>query len=114
MVIAQFIFFLLAWALSSEQGVIAGMLRRSRQRRQFEDQMVMGHILHHQETAEAQAELAAETLHHHFRWTPVQMQQVLRRLTHADLIELVNQRVALTEEGIRLAAAFERDLRAGA
>jgi manganese/zinc/iron transport system permease protein len=111
MVIAQFCFFLLAWALSPQQGFIAGMLRRARQRRQFEDQVVMGHILHHHETADAQTELAMATLHQHFYWTPSQMRAVLGRLTRADLIEIMQGRVGLTPEGEAAASRFERELR---
>jgi manganese/zinc/iron transport system permease protein len=113
-VIAQFIFFLLAWALSPRQGFIAGFVRRHQQSKQFEDQVVMGHILHHQKTEVASQELAQTTLHEHFRWTPAHMAQVLRRLRRLHLIELVNDRVVLTEQGIQTATHFEQQLQSGA
>lgn len=113
MVIAQFIIFLLAWALSPEQGFVAGMLRRQTQRRHFEDQVVMGHILNHQETLEASQELAPDTLHQHFRWTPARTQQVLRRLRRLQFIVVTQNRVQLTEPGVRAALSFEQTLRTG-
>jgi manganese/zinc/iron transport system permease protein len=113
MVIAQFIIFLLAWALSPEQGFIAGMLRRQSQRRHFEDQVVMGHILNHQETRQASQELATATLHQHFRWTPARTEQVLRRLRRLQLITVNQDRVILTEPGVQAALRFERNLRTG-
>ena len=99
MVLMIFFFFVLAWVLSPRYGLISTLVRRASQRRHFDDQVVLGHIYHHRDTAAAATELAADTLHQHFRWTPGRMRRVLGRLRTRGLVQVTQNRVALTARG---------------
>jgi len=108
MVLMLFVFFLLAWILSPRYGLVSMMLRRQIQRRTFADQVVMGHIYHHQGTEEAESELAINTLNHHFEWSERRMRAVLTRLRALNLVQVKNDTVHLTERGQRHVERFEQ------
>jgi len=99
MVLMIFFFFLMAWVLSPRYGLISTLLRRAGQRYRFNNQVVLGHIYHHQHTESAAKELAADSLHHHFHWTPTRMGRVLARLRAANLIRTQDNLVMLTPRG---------------
>ena len=99
MVLMIFCFFLLALVLSPRYGLISMTLRRINQRRQFDDQVVLGHIYHHRGTDAAAVELDAATLHQHFRWTRAKMMRVLGRLRARQWVQMNAGAVALTARG---------------
>jgi manganese/zinc/iron transport system permease protein len=109
-VIMMFVFFVLAWVLSPRYGLIAGSLRRSRQRRLFADQIVLGHIYHHQNKREELDELTVAALHEHFKWSQGRTNAVLARLRSRSLIEMVGPHVHLTPRGVDQLQAFRQDL----
>lgn len=109
-VIMMFVFFLLAWVLSPRYGLIAGSLRRSRQRRLFADQIVLGHIYHHQNKRDELDELTVAGLHEHFNWSRGQTQAVLSRLRRAALVDVSGPHLRLTPRGIDQLHAFRQDL----
>jgi manganese/zinc/iron transport system permease protein len=99
MVLMIFFFFLVAWVLSPKYGLISTVIRRANQRRRFDNQVVLGHIYHHQHTATEAEELVADRLYQHFRWSQARMVRVLTRLRASHLIRIANNLVVLTPRG---------------
>ena len=97
MVLMMFFFFMVAWVLSPKYGLISSVVRRANQRRRFNNQVVLGHIYNHQNTAEAKEELTTADLYRHFRWSQRKMGRVLARLQSAHLIKAANDMIHLTE-----------------
>ncbi|MBI5668017.1 MAG: metal ABC transporter permease [Chloroflexi bacterium] len=106
MVIMAFLFFLAAWVLSPRYGLVAAALRRRMQRQQFADQMILGHIYHHQGRPEAPEELAADRLHEHLGWTPTHTRLAIARLRTLNLVILEDEQVRLTPRGERVVSEF--------
>ncbi|MBK9123714.1 MAG: metal ABC transporter permease [Chloroflexi bacterium] len=99
MVLMLFGIFVLCWVLSPKYGLISTSLRRAAQRKQFDDQVVLGHVYNHSGTERAAEELAVDHLHEHFRWTPRKMQRVLSRLQASALVKVDGRVVTLTALG---------------
>ena len=108
MVLMIFFFFIMAWILSPKYGLISTLIRRAVQRRHFNNQVVLGHIFHHQHTNAEQAELTADRLHEHFRWSPAKMERVLGRLRTSNLIQIANNIIRLTPRGEERVLSFRR------
>lgn len=108
MVLMNFFFFLVAWILSPKYGLISTLIRRSNQRRNFNYQVVMGHIHNHQGQATANVELAASTLYEHFHWSPGKMQRVLGQLRALSLVQIESDSVALTPRGQEQVHTFRK------
>lgn len=99
MVMMMFFFFLMAWVFSPRYGLLYMFIRRRTQQQQFADQMLMGHIYHHQDTERAEEELAIETLYAHMKWTNSKTNRVLQRLKLLNYVKVSNGLVALTTQG---------------
>jgi manganese/zinc/iron transport system permease protein len=108
-VLMMFVLFVVAWLLSPKYGLVSTYWRRIQQRRQFNDQVVLGHIYHHQDTAQAADELTLAGLDRHFRWSTRKMNWVLRRLQSANWVCVVDELVALTPQGVQQVQAFRHD-----
>jgi manganese/zinc/iron transport system permease protein len=108
MVLMIFFFFLMAWVLSPKYGMISTLIRRANQRRRFNNQVVLGHVYHHQNTATEFEELAADTLYQHFRWSQAKMRRVLTRLRTSNLIQTANNVVQLTPHGEERVKSFRQ------
>ena len=106
MVLMMFFFFILTLIGSPRYGIIAISLRRAWQRQQFDDQVVMAHLYRHAADADAEHELAAATLHEHFRWSPARMQRALLRLRARRWVQVVNGAALLTPQGKQQVEAF--------
>jgi manganese/zinc/iron transport system permease protein len=106
MVLMMFFFFVLALVVSPRYGIVSVSLRRAWQRQQFDDQVVMAHLYRHAADADAEHELAAATLHEHFRWSPARMQRVLLRLRARRWVQVVNGAALLTPQGKQQVEAF--------
>jgi manganese/zinc/iron transport system permease protein len=109
MVIMIAFFFVVAWVFSPRYGLILMAIRRQSQRRNFADQIVLGHIYHHQDTPEAADELAVKDFHTHFKWSKTKMQSVMTRLRALNHVQIHDNFVALTERGAHRVETFERD-----
>ncbi len=110
MVLMLFTCFVLAWVLSPRYGLISTLVRRRVQRREFEDQVVMGHIYHHRATPQAAHELAAETLYTHFRWSPAKTARILTRLRGWNLVQMSGENlVTLTPRGEQQVRDFNQN-----
>ncbi len=124
MVLMIFFFFLAAWIFSPKYGLVSTMIRRRNQRRNFDIQVVLGHIHHHlvrlsnipdlaldddRIRAAESDELTVSTLHRHFRWSPAKMQRILRRLRASNLVQVQADLVSLTAHGEAHAHGFRQN-----
>lgn len=105
-VLMMFFFFLLAWVFSPRQGLLLTLLQRRARQQHFADQLLLGHVHHHQGTAEAASELAQAGLHRHLGWTPRRTQRVLARLRLRDLLRSEGGTLHLTARGERSVRRF--------
>jgi manganese/zinc/iron transport system permease protein len=91
--------FMLVFLFAPERGVIAVARRRARQRVEFAQLMLAIHLMHHEDTPEAEAESRIDHLHEHLRWAPDFAGRVVRSAERAEFVERENGRLALTEAG---------------
>jgi manganese/zinc/iron transport system permease protein len=108
MVLMIFFFFWLSWTFSPKYGLVSTLVRRRNQRRNFDYQVVLGHILHHRGEANEGDELAASTLHEHFRWPASKMRRVLRQLRTLNLVQIEADQILLTPRGERRVTTFRQ------
>lgn len=101
MVMMLFFFFVAAWVLSPRAGLIAVMLRQRAQRQNFAEQLLLGHIYHHQHTADAEQELGIGTVYQHLNWSRGRAMRVITRLRFAHLVRVENNILHLTPQGER-------------
>jgi manganese/zinc/iron transport system permease protein len=71
--------FLLALLLAPGRGILAGMLRRVRQKSEFAGLLLTIHLLHHETGPRADTENRLSHLQEHLRWTPEFARKVVRR-----------------------------------
>lgn len=93
----------LAWLFAPERGLVAGGLRRVRQRREFADLMLAVHLLNHEHTPEAAEESRVAHLGDHLRWPQARVAQVVRRAERRGLVAQAGESLVLTERGRQLA-----------
>lgn len=106
MVLMIFFFFLLSWVLSPKYGLVSTLLRRANHQRRFNDQVVLGHIYHHQHNVDQAHECTADELHQHFHWTEAKMGRVLTRLRAANWITIRKNQIRLTPRGAEQVRVF--------
>jgi ABC-type Mn2+/Zn2+ transport system permease subunit len=99
MVIVLLLLFIAAWVGAPADGLIAGVVRRLRQRGRFIDMALMGHIVNHEMADDAEEELALSTLHTHLGWGEATTRAALARLRARGWVEVRGGRVALTPPG---------------
>lgn len=99
MVLAIFFLFIISWIFSPKYGLVSTLIRRSNQRRHFDDLVVLGHIHNHIGDADAQDELIADDLYSHFHWSQNKMRRVLGRLQALNMVEIGGNHVTLTPRG---------------
>jgi manganese/zinc/iron transport system permease protein len=108
MVLMLLVWFVLAWIFAPRHGLVMTLYRRSRQRLAFQEIMVLGHLHHHENTAEADAECAPETLHEHLHWQPARTRWVLARLRAFQWVQLQAGKLQLTPKGRQRLAEFRQ------
>jgi manganese/zinc/iron transport system permease protein len=72
--------FAIALVGSPRHGLVTGVMRRIRHRRDFFDTMLAIHLLHHEGTTAEEAENRVDTLHAHLNWPPEKARAVAGRL----------------------------------
>lgn len=107
-VMMMFAFLVMAWVLSPQQGLVAGLILRSRQRSRFTEYVVLGHIANHTGSPQAVTELAVPTLHEHFRWSRLRMRYIVARMRAAQLVSVRDDLVNMTDRGQRVLTEFRR------
>jgi len=114
MVLMIFCFFLAAWVLSPKYGLISTAVRRANQRRRFDNQIILGHLYHHQQGRETPVEITTESLYEQVRWSQRKVARVLLRLRTANLIHVRDDCLYLTAAGEATVRAFrQQNLAAG-
>lgn len=98
-VVVMFLFFLAAWLVSPRYGVISSLLRRTNDRRVFREQVLMGHVYHHEGEVNSEEELDARTIHLHTHWSEKLTARVMSSLRTRKLIRVKEGLVGLTDSG---------------
>ena len=96
---ASGVLFVLAFAFAPERGLLAQALRRRRQKATFAERMLLVHLLHHEQTPEADRECRVSHLSDHLRWEPARAQLAVRTAEREGAIERAGDRLALTASG---------------
>jgi manganese/zinc/iron transport system permease protein len=91
--------FLLVFLFAPERGIIALARRRARQRVEFARLMLAIHLMHHEDTPEAETESRVDHLGEHLRWERDFADRVVRSAERADFVARENGHLALTETG---------------
>ena len=99
MVLMIFFFFFAAWIFSPKYGLVSTQLRRRKQQRDFDVQIVLAHVHNHEGTSTEKMELAVATFYKHFRWSSRKTKQILNRLQMRNLVHVETDTVRLTARG---------------
>lgn len=93
------VLFFAALMFAPRRGVVAQMQRRAAQRLDFGVSMLLVHLLHHEDSAEAAEECRRSTLHRHLRWSEGFTRQVVRSANGHDLVARAGELLELTDDG---------------
>ena len=96
---ASGVLFVLAFAFAPERGLLAQALRRRRQKATFAERMLLVHLLHHEQTPEADRECRVSHLEDHLRWETARAQLAVRTAEREGAVERAGDRLALTASG---------------
>lgn len=97
--------FLLAFLFAPQRGMVALARQRARQRWEFAQTMLAIHLLHHENTPEADAESEFVHLQAHLRWSSAFANQVVEKASARQLIRRENDHLTLTPVGREAARA---------
>jgi manganese/zinc/iron transport system permease protein len=92
--------FLLALLFSPSQGMVAGIVRRRRQRAQFALEVMLGHLLAHEGDA---AETSRSNLPAHLNWPAAKVEDLIRTGQRRGYLTNGGETVSLTARGIEIA-----------
>lgn len=106
MVLVMFGLFLLALVFAPSRGLVVGFVRRLRQRNQFRDMVLLGHVVHHAGTPEAVDELGVTTLHRHVGWSSSLAGVATERLRRRGWVTIDAGMLAPTAAGKQALASF--------
>jgi manganese/zinc/iron transport system permease protein len=93
------IIFLVVFLVAPERGLLALARRRARQRVDFARTMLAIHLLHHEDTPEADEECRVDHLSRHLRWTDEHADRIVRAAERAGFVTLARERLHLTADG---------------
>jgi len=91
--------FLVSLLFAPEQGVVAQLRRRARQRWEFAALMLNAHLLNHEGSREAEQENRASHLTDHLRWSPEFASQVVIYAQRNGLVAVEGDHLRLTPAG---------------
>ncbi len=91
--------FLLVWTFEPNKGLVIRMIRKSKQKKEFEVLALLMHIVQHEKTLEEQQELGINTLPLELNWSPEHYHKVLERGIAEGYLKISNQLVSLTKQG---------------
>ncbi len=91
--------FTLTFLLAPERGIVAMGLRRSRQRLEFAQTMLVVHLFHHEGLPDESRENSVAHLHEHLKWGRTFSERVVRHATQRELLTRQNGLLLLTERG---------------
>ncbi len=96
-------FFLAALFFAPDLGLVASLRRARGQRRRFAQQMLLVHLLHHENTADEERECSQDHLQEHLRWDDRITSLAIRSSLREDLVVAEGGILRLTLEGRQLA-----------
>ena len=91
--------FAAALAAAPERGLVAQARRRARQRVAFAERMLLVHLLHHEDTPEADRECRVGHLQEHLHWERGFAARAVRAAERGGAVERTGDRLALTVRG---------------
>jgi manganese/zinc/iron transport system permease protein len=92
-----------AFLAAPRRGMVAKLLLRLRQRRQFLETMLAIHLLQHEGTPQEADESDVGGLHRHLHWLPADVGRVVRRAERHGLVTEQGGRLKLTDAGREVA-----------
>jgi len=95
--------FSFAFLFAPRRGLLAQGRQRAAQRLDLGVRMLVVHLLHHQDTEEAEEECGLPRLHRHLKWSVGHTQQVVREAEQRSLVERSGELLHATADGRRLA-----------
>jgi len=95
--------FLFVFLIAPDQGLIANILRRFRQKWEFAEQMLVIHLSNHEGMPSAANESRVDHLHEHISWKPDFAQKVVDLAIKNENIRLDGPRMVLSDAGRALA-----------
>lgn len=95
--------FAAAYLFAPDRGLVAGMLRRERQRRAFAERMLVVHLLQHEGTPGGEEACRPEHLVDHLRWSSDRAHNAVARAIRTGLVRTESGRLLLTEPGREVA-----------
>jgi manganese/zinc/iron transport system permease protein len=95
--------FALAALFAPQHGMVARVVRRARQRRQFATEMLVVHLAHHEGTDAQALESEVSHLQNELRWNADYAMEVVKRAQHFGFIQAHGKELQLTEQGRQLA-----------
>lgn len=101
MVVMMLMLFIITFLVSPKYGLVSGSIRRRKQKQEFEEQVVLGHVYHHSGTPEEALELKAESLNIHVQWPDKKTRKVLSRLLGKSLVIIDENRMLHLSTGGR-------------
>lgn len=93
----------LTLVFAPERGLLAGTLRRRRQKWEFAEQLLVVHLLHHEATPEQRVESELDAIPAHLNWRPDFAQRIVQRADRQGWVRLAGDQIMLTDQGRRLA-----------
>ena len=98
------VYFLAALIFAPERGLIARRLEQVRRRQRFAVEMLLVHLVSHENTATEAAENSLSHLTEELNWSLNFAEETVRRASHQGLVERHDNRLALTLAGRQTAA----------
>jgi manganese/zinc/iron transport system permease protein len=99
MVLMLFFWFLGVWILAPQKGLLMHLARRRWQQQYFTAQMLLGHLYHHQEGPEAEAECSLQTLPEHLNWSRHKTAATVAQVRARNWAQVEAGRLVLTDQG---------------
>jgi manganese/zinc/iron transport system permease protein len=105
-VLALGVIFGLVLVFAPERGLLAGFIRRRRQKWEFAGQLLVVHLLNHENQPEAHIETAVQNLPEHLNWERTFTQRVIHIADRRGWVHQTGRCLELTEAGRHLAQGF--------
>jgi manganese/zinc/iron transport system permease protein len=113
-VVALGAIFLVVLVVAPDRGLLAGVLRRVRQRGEFAVQMLVMHLMTHEGQPDEAEESALASLPHHLRWEPPFLARIVARAARRGWVQAEAGRLSLTERGRHTAQNLSLRIQSGA
>lgn len=102
------VFFVLALVFAPERGLVARAVQRTRRRQRFAVDMLLVHLIRHQNTAQEATENTVPHLTTELNWTPAFAEAAVERAAQQGWIRRQMDRLYLTEQGQQVVAQVLR------